>query len=81
MMGAELTVEGISEELYEDLARGAQRAIVQGPRFLFEFDHEGDAEKALDRARGSGGKVRSLAPKRKSLEDLLVEDVREEARP
>jgi ABC-2 type transport system ATP-binding protein len=78
--GAELTVEAISEPLYHELEREAQRAVVQGPRFLFEFDSEADAEKALDRVRESGGRIRSLVPKRRSLEDLLVEGVRQETR-
>ena len=62
------------------LARNAQRAVVQGPRFLFEFADEAEAEKALDRVRQSSGRVRSLVPKRRSLEDLLVEGVEEEGR-
>jgi ABC-2 type transport system ATP-binding protein len=78
MSGAELVVEGIGEELYEALARDAQRAVVQGPRFLFEFADEAEAEKALDRVREESGKIRSLVPKRRSLEDLLVKGVEEE---
>jgi len=78
--GAELTFESISEALYHELERQAKRAVVQGPRFLFEFDAEADAEKALDRVRASGGRVRSLVPRRRSLEDLLVEGVKQETR-
>ncbi len=78
LSGAELVVEGITEELYEELARDSQRAVVQGPRFLFEFADEAEAEKALDRVRQASGRVRSLVPKRRSLEDLLVKGVEEE---
>ncbi len=78
LSGAELVVEGIGEELYEGLARDAQRAVVQGPRFLFEFADEAEAEKALDQVRQASGKVRSLVPKRRSLEDLFVKGVEEE---
>ena len=80
LSGAELVVEGISEDLYEELARNAQRAVVQGPRFLFEFADEAEAEKALDLVRQASGRVRSLVPKRRSLEDLLVKGVEEEGR-
>jgi ABC-2 type transport system ATP-binding protein len=73
MVGCELVVEGISETLHAELEGRARRAIVQGQRFLFEFGGEDEAEKALDTVRASGGRVRSLAPKRKSLEDLLLE--------
>lgn len=78
MSGAELVVEGIGEELYEALAQDAERAVVQGPRFLFEFADEAEAEKALDRVRQESGKIRSLVPKRRTLEDLLVSGVEEE---
>ncbi len=80
LAGAELVVEGITEELYEELARDSQRAVVQGPRFLFEFADEAEAEKALDRVRQASGRVRSLVPKRRSLEDLLVKGVEEEGK-
>jgi ABC-2 type transport system ATP-binding protein len=73
MVGCELVVESISETLFGDLQQRARRAIVQGQRFLFEFGAEDEAEKALDQVRASGGRIRSFAPKRKSLEDLLLE--------
>ena len=76
--GVELVVEGISEELFDALRSSAQRALEQGPRFLFDFGTEPEAEKALDQVREAGGKVRSLSPRRRSLEDLLVEGMREE---
>jgi ABC-2 type transport system ATP-binding protein len=81
MVGAELVVEGIDEPLHAELSAGARRSVVQGSRFLFEFGDESSAEKALDRVRGSGGRVRSLVPKRRSLEDLLLEGLRKEAKP
>jgi ABC-2 type transport system ATP-binding protein len=70
--GVDLAVEGISEAVYEELAREARRAVVQGPRFLFEFCDENQAEKALDRVRSERGRIRSLTPRRRGLEDLLV---------
>jgi len=73
-------VEAISEELFHELQRQARRAVVQGRRFLFEFAGESDGEKALDRVRESGGRVRSFAPKRRSLEDVLLEGLAEEKR-
>jgi len=78
VVGSELVVEAISESLYHELENRARRAVVQGSRFLFEFDGETDGEKALDRVRESGGRVRSFVPKRKSLEDLLLEGLAEE---
>jgi len=79
-VGAELVVEAIDEAQYRELASSASRAVEQGTRFLFEFADEADAEKALDRVRASGGRVRSLAPKRRSLEDVLLEGLRQESK-
>ncbi len=79
--GVDLVVEGISEALYAELSQGALRAVVQGSRFQFELADEAAAEKALDCVRQAGGRVRSLVPRRMSLEDLLVKDIKREARP
>ncbi len=76
--GVDLVVEGIDESLYESLRAGARRAVVQGGRFMFELDDEAAAEKALDRVRDAGGKIRSLVPRRRSLEDLLVKGMHQE---
>ena len=78
VIGSELVVEGIPESLFVELQRQARRAVVQGSRFLFEFDGDGDGDKALDRVRESGGRVRSFVPKRRSLEDLLLEGLQQE---
>jgi ABC-2 type transport system ATP-binding protein len=78
VVGSELVAEGISESLYAELQRNARRSVVQGSRFLFEFAGESDGEKALDQVRASGGRVRSFVPKRRSLEDLLLEGLQQE---
>ena len=75
--GVDLTVEGISEELYQALSAGARRAVVQGSRFQFQLADEAEAEKALEQVRAAGGRVRSLVPRRRSLEDLLVRGMKE----
>ncbi|MFQ5513074.1 MAG: ABC transporter ATP-binding protein [Myxococcota bacterium] len=77
--GVELVVEGIEESVFEELRAMSQRAVVQGPRFLFELAAEDEAEKALDRVREVHGRVRSFMPRRRSLEDLFVEEARREA--
>ena len=78
MVGSELVVEGIDESLFAELQGRAKRAVVQGHRFLLEFAGESDGEKALDQVRQSGGRIRSYVPKRKSLEDLLLEGLAQE---
>jgi hypothetical protein len=54
--------------------------VGQGASFLFAFDGEDEAEKALDRVRAAGGRIHSLVSRRRSLEDLVVEESRREAR-
>ena len=76
MSGVELVVEGIDESLFEEVRGVAQRAVVQGSRFLFDFDDESEAEKMLDRFRSVGVRIRSLVPRRRSLEDLFVEEAK-----
>ncbi len=78
LLGSELVVEAIPESLFAELRTTAVRAVVQGSRFLFEFAGESDGEKALDRVRSQGGRIRSFVPKRKSLEDLLLEGLAQE---
>ena len=71
--GVELVAEGIGEELSAELSRAARRSVAQGARHLFEFSGEDTAEKALDRVREAGGRIASLVPTRRSLEDLVIE--------
>lgn len=73
--GVDLVIEGVSSELYETLSADASRAVAQGSRFLLEFSDESIAEKAFDRVRAEGGRIRSLIPRRRSLEDLLIRDI------
>ena len=73
--GVDLVVEGISEELYAAFSADASRAVAQGSRFLFEISDEAVTEKACDRVRAEGGRIKSLIPRRRSLEDLLIRDM------
>jgi ABC-2 type transport system ATP-binding protein len=76
--GVEVVVEGISEALFEELRTGATRAVSQGSRFLFEYADEAQAEKAVDSVRSADGRLRSLVPRRRSLEELMVADIERE---
>jgi ABC-2 type transport system ATP-binding protein len=76
--GVDLVVEGIGEPLHADLAAMARRSVAQGSRFLFELADESEAEKALDLVRSAGGRVRSLVPRRRRLEDVLLRYVERE---
>jgi ABC-2 type transport system ATP-binding protein len=76
--GVEIVAEGLSEALFDELSASASRAVVQGGRFLFDFDDEAQADKVISRLREGGGKLRSLVPRRRSLEDLLVAGIAKE---
>jgi ABC-2 type transport system ATP-binding protein len=76
--GVEIVAEGLSEALFEELRAAASRAVVQGGRFLFDLDDETQADKIITRLREGGGKLRSLVPRRRSLEDLLVAGIAKE---
>jgi ABC-2 type transport system ATP-binding protein len=72
LTGVEIVAEGLSEAVFEELRAMAGRAVVQGGRFLFDVEDESTADKMVGRLRESGARLRSLVPRRKSLEDLLV---------
>jgi ABC-2 type transport system ATP-binding protein len=78
--GVEIVAEGLSEALFEELRAQASRAVVQGGRFLFDVADEAQADKLTLRIREGGGKLRSLVPHRRSLEDLLLAGVAREGR-
>ena len=75
LSGVEVVVEGISESLFSELRHSARRAVAQGGRFLFEYGDEAEAEKAVDAVRAQNGRLRSLMPRRRSLEELMVADM------
>ena len=82
MVGSELVVEG---DLRGAVRRAASARAARGrpgrPLPVRVRRRGATAEKALDRVREGGGRVRSLVPKRRSLEDLLLEGLRAGGRP
>jgi ABC-2 type transport system ATP-binding protein len=80
LTGVEIVAEGLSEALFEELRLTASRAVVQGGRFLFDLEDESAADKMVGRLREGGARLRSLMPRRKSLEDLLVAGLAKENR-
>jgi ABC-2 type transport system ATP-binding protein len=72
----EITAEGVAEGLLKDMniADANLRTIANG--FLLDMPEENDPNGVIDAIRGVNGRVISVVPRRKRLEDLFVETVR-----
>jgi ABC-2 type transport system ATP-binding protein len=71
----EITVDGITEAFLRDMkiADSNVRALPTG--VLLDMPEENDPNAVIDSVRSSGGRVLSVVPRRKRLEDLFVETV------
>lgn len=71
----EVTVEGVEAELLRSLemADAHVRSLPNG--LLFDLPEDSDTNNVIDRIRSSKGRIISIVPRRKRLEDLFVETV------
>jgi len=71
----EITAEGVTEGLLKDMkiVDANLRSIANG--FLLDMPEENDPNGVIDAIRGQKGRVISVVPRRKRLEDLFVETV------
>ena len=71
----EITAEGVTEQLLSDLkiADANLRTLPTG--FLLDMPEENDPNSVIDAIRSQKGRVISVVPRRKRLEDLFVETV------
>lgn len=76
----EITLDGVPEKLITDmkLADANVRALPAG--ILVDMPEENDPNSVIDAVRGAKGKVISIVPRRKRLEDLFVETVTNKTR-
>ena len=71
----EITAEGVTEALLKDMkiVDANLRTVANG--FLLDMPEENDPNGVIDAIRGQKGRVISVVPRRKRLEDLFVETV------
>lgn len=71
----EVTVQGVQADLAKKLAaKGVLHEVVDG--FLIDVPEDEDVNSMVDAVRSAKGKVVSMVPRKKRLEDLFVETVR-----
>ena len=71
----EITAEGIPEGLLKDMKIADANLRVVGTGFMLDMPEENDPNGVIDAIRSQKGRVISVVPRRKRLEDLFVETV------
>jgi ABC-2 type transport system ATP-binding protein len=71
----EITVEGYPEQALKDMNIGDANVRVLPNGILLDMPEENDPNSVIDSVRNAGGRLVSVVPRRKRLEDLFVETV------
>ena len=71
----EITAEGVAEGLLKDMKIADANLRVVGTGFMLDMPEENDPNGVIDAIRSQNGRVISVVPRRKRLEDLFVETV------
>jgi ABC-2 type transport system ATP-binding protein len=71
----EITVEGVQERFLSDMAIVDANVRVLPEGLLLDMPEENDPNSVIDSVRNTGGRIVSVVPRRKRLEDLFVETV------
>ncbi|MGB9797294.1 MAG: ATP-binding cassette domain-containing protein, partial [bacterium] len=74
----EIAVEGLEPGKIEQVEKVASRVYKKDGDYLLYADGEEKAQEIIDFVRNNGGKILSIVPLRRSLEELFVEIVKEE---
>lgn len=74
----EVIADGVNESVVEKMRSSLKDATISlhEGRLIVDMPEDNDANAVLDAIRGAKGKVVSVVPRRKRLEDLFVETVR-----
>lgn len=73
----EITATGVSKELSEQFRTGDTIVSFASDRLIVDLSDSLDPNPVIDSLRTSGAKILSIIPRRKRLEDLFVETVRD----
>ncbi len=71
----EITVEGMKKEILSDMKINDGNVRELGNGVLFDVPAESDIDAIIDGTRAKGGKIQSIVPRKKRLEDLFEETV------
>ncbi|HWD37397.1 MAG TPA: ABC transporter ATP-binding protein [Fimbriimonas sp.] len=71
----EITVDGVNEQFLRDMKINDSNVRSLPIGILLDMPEEADPNAVIDSVRGSKGRVLSVVPRRKRLEDLFVETV------
>ncbi len=74
----EIAVEGLDPSQVEQVEKIASRIYKKDGDFLVYAEGEEKAQEVIDFVRNNGGRIISMVPLRRSLEELFVEIVKEE---
>lgn len=74
----EITAEGLDPSHVEQVEKVASRVYKKDGDYLLYADGEEKAQEIIDFVRNNGGKIISMVPLRRSLEELFVEIIKEE---
>lgn len=73
----EITATGVSKELSEKFRSGDTVVSIASDRLIVDLSDSNDPNPIVDTLRSAGAKILSIIPRRKRLEDLFVETVRD----
>lgn len=74
----EIAVEGLEPSKIEQVEKIASRVYKKNGDYLLYADGEEKTQEIIDFVRNNGGKIISVVPLRRSLEELFVEIIKEE---
>jgi ABC-2 type transport system ATP-binding protein len=78
----EVIAIGLAPQTVEELgAYGLARPLLQGDRALFRLRGEAEVDKLLRRVLEAGGRVVSVSPQKRNLEEIFLAEVQAGSRP
>lgn len=77
----EISVEGVESKLLQDLEMVDAHVRTLPGGLLFDMPEDNDTNAIIDRIRSSKGRIISIVPRKKRLEDLFVETVTDKPSP
>ena len=76
----ELTIKGLTPDAVTRLQRNSIKTYVVEDKVIFSVPNQEEAQFILEKAQEAGGKLVSLIPRRKTLEDHFIREVAKEAK-